>query len=618
MPTLFTFHRRIVSMTVEVLILVLFCSRAGAQISHSYPRICVHQFGGAVPEWYAKHDMVVFPTMEAQEALAIKALNPNCYVLSSSDWNTGLEDRGPGTIVNPFPEQWFARNSKGEKIPIYSNNYSLVDMTNYCLPYEGDKFNEYLPEYLAIHIDLNAFDGVASQGLWDRPWGNGREDIDLNRNGVNDYVEHDRAWVDSVWAVGIETLLANLRTRITSEKLILINSGGFHDYGWQTTNGIRIENSWSIRGNYYYFIGKYERWMEQALEPHILMVNGTAKYDEIHRPPVSKDYFMLMRFLLATTLMGDGYFNFEDVESGEHYYSKHYDEFDLDLGYPTSTALRILCERVGYNDQCVFVRFFDNGAVIVNAKGSQETVTASDLSGLEGYQGPYYRFRGGQDTEHNDGEIFDTITLFSAMDDPAIPKKIVGDGIILLKEPQTVVSDIIIDNVDAGTSPGSAPPEYVGNWTQEHWEGAGYYTLRVASWLGLSGQAHTHPDSGSAEVLFTPTIGVPGYYEIYEWHGWNGESANSVIEASNVPCKITFGTGQTHTLTLDQSINPSQWNSLGTYYFIKGQMGHVELSNNANGLVLADAFKFVYRGGDPPIDIIPPTPPEGLKIEAPD
>ena len=57
--------------------------------------------------------------------------------------------------------------------------------------------------------DLNAYDGVASDWLWSYPWN--VSDVDFDKNGVNDFDEHGRDWVQRIWTEGVESLLDNFR-----------------------------------------------------------------------------------------------------------------------------------------------------------------------------------------------------------------------------------------------------------------------------------------------------------------------------------------------------------------------------------------------------------------------
>lgn len=273
------------------------------------------------------------------------------------------------------------------------------------------------------------------------------------------------------------------------------------------------------------------------------------------------------------------------IEDTEHFYFLYYDEFDVKLGYPTGAAQQL-------SNGC-WVRFFDGGVSIVNPTNTTQTVTAGDLSGLSGYAGPYYRFRGNQDPVWNNGWEFTSVELKSTR---YITSQYIGDGIILVKKPTTVVSDIIVDNAYSGTSPGSQTAVLTGfSWDQMGSTNHSNPTWNTGPRTDNNEQWHrSHyaaAGSGTATAVFRPTINVSGRYKVYEWHGWCGGGPTSMAEASNVPCRIAHGDGTTD-ITIDQTKNLGQWNLIGTYSFTAGGNGSVTITNNANGYVIADAFKF--------------------------
>jgi hypothetical protein len=608
-------HGRTISSVLVVAMLLLLVDNAllaqtGTRVprvnglpNHRYPRIGVQQWGGAPAEWYAKYDLVdISIGVNTELARQIKALNPDIIIVPTSDWNAAAH-------IDNVPEPWALRNSSGQKLNLYFESDFYYDLTNFCPRVNGKRYNEYLPEWLATSgkIDFSVYDGVATDGIWSFPHtANG--DIDLDRNGRNDFDEHGETWIENQFLEGINTVLANLRKMLPPNKVILVNSGGFHSWGWDYTNGLMNEDTEGIFG-FGWLKGQYDGFMAQAPLPHIVLFQGQPNYNYPFTPKPSKNDFKLMRYLLGFALLGDGYLDFMDVESGEHYYSKYYDEFDLDLGYPTGAAQEI---RPG-----VWARFFDLGAMIMNASGLTQTVTAGELQGQSGYAGPYYAFRGGQEPQHNHGKLFQSVTLWSqeTQKDPDNPhlKIMHGDAIILLKKTKEVVTDIIIDNVDSGTSPAAPPAELTGGWRQEC-DNAGYfYTVRCANWMELWGYAWADRGSGEARATYRPVIGVAGFYEVFEWHGYFGSSPEAEREATNAAYAIRHSQGE-KIVTVDQSQNYGRWNSLGTYFFNTGSGNYVSFSNNANGAVMADAVKFVFKGSDPNRDATPPAPPKGVKV----
>jgi hypothetical protein len=204
----------------------------------------------------------------------------------------------------------------------------------------------------------------------------------------------------------------------------------------------------------------YLPWMEAAPEPRVALFDMRGGLD-------ARDDFRTMRSLLTFTLLGDAYFSFTEANAGEHYYVLYYDEYDVDLGRAVSEALRTdICEPSWDGGICCWVRFFERGVSIINATGVDHVVTDADLrSFTEYYDGPYFRFQGGQDPGFNDGRPFDTVTLRS--EPSAEPSRTRGEGIILVHEPRTVVADIIVDDVVIGTTPGSEPAALSASWIRD-------------------------------------------------------------------------------------------------------------------------------------------------------
>jgi hypothetical protein len=331
--------------------------------------------------------------------------------------------------------------------------------------------------------------------------------------------------------------------------------------------------------------------------PRINWVCSNLLWDSANAPAPHalhvKEQWRFMRWTLGMALWGGAYFM---IQENEHNNSLWYDECSADLGHPTGPPQQL-------SNGC-YVRFFDKGVSILNAASGTQTVSAGDLAGLTGYQGPYYRFRGNQDPLVNDGSLFASVTLVATAaargGDP------VGDGIILLTTPQTIVSDIIVDDAPDGTSPGSQPAEMSGfAWDQQASSQDNPTWTTGPSWDNDPAHHRSHiapPGSGSATAVYRPAINLHGKYTVYEWHGWAGATPSSLAEASNVPCRIVHANGATD-LTIDQTTNYGRWNALGTYHFKAGGGASVMVSNNANGYVVADAFRFVYAGADSTFDL---------------
>ncbi|MDY6987276.1 MAG: hypothetical protein SWQ30_04390 [Thermodesulfobacteriota bacterium] len=90
---------------------------------------------------------------------------------------------------------------------------------------------------------------------------------------------------------------------------------------------------------------------------------------------------------------------------------------------------------------------------------------------------------------------------------------------------------------------------------------------------------------GTLKATWRPAITTAGNYEVFAW--W----IEHELRASNAPYTIHYSGGEI-TVTVDQRDNGSQWNKLpgGPYPFAAGTNGYVELTNNADGYVTADAI----------------------------
>ncbi len=580
-------------------ILFLFSLPAAAQPGPPFPRIGVFHWGGAQPEWYAQFGLVISWNNSAKFARSIHEINPNCLVLPTRDWNVGS-----GMSI---PDEWIVRDSQGKKVNMYGGSQPMVDITDYCprsIAQKGKKYNEFLPEFMSNLADLSIYDGVATDGVYRYPREQ-KKNVDLNRNKVNDWDEHGKEWITSKWTKGVEKVVSDLRNRIGTDKIIHLNSGGFHTFAWQKSNGLTMEHC-NVTFTVEYALKKFLDWKQSAPYPHTILVDGKGK---------NKNDFYQMRYFLGQALMFDAYYSYSDEASGEHRYDKYYDEFDLDLGYPKDEIQQVTVGNGGIAEQGIWVKFYDNGMVIINLDHKNNSITDVQLRKFKGYDGPYYRFRGGQVPEFNNGEQFTEITL-SGKQVAWKPLGFVGDAIILLKEPKIVVADIIIDNVDAGTSPASEAAKFGGWWAQEEDKDSVFWGVGGRAYCGLFNYAHTQPQGSGVkerQAKYVPTIGIAGNYEVFEWHGFLGDSKNAVQEATKVPVIIEFAGNQVAEGYIDQSRNYKKWNSLGTYYFAKGTKGSVTITNDADGEVMADAFKFVYKGADSH-DTVSPHPPENLQM----
>ena len=289
-------------------------------------------------------------------------------------------------------------------------------------------------------------------------------------------------------------------------------------------------------------------------------------------------------------MLGDAYFG-HDEGTAAHRWTYLHDEYEANLGYPTGPPEKL--------ESGLWMRYFDNGAIISNISGQRKTVSSSQLA-----RGPYWRFKGSQDPGFNNGDPVDQHHPISLAD---------MDGILLFKQPTTLVTPIVIDNVAKNmTSLGQEPVDYSGSWTQVLWNDT---SGEFAYSLGYGWDEFASPyakTNGQGIATYRVNFGLGGSYEVFEWHtdsAADGQGAG----CSNVKVSIQSASGVTEKI-VNQKISAGRWNSLGTYTFGKGNSGSVQLSALGGCTTVSDAMRFVYRDSNYIADTTPPEPPKGVKV----
>jgi len=191
--------------------------------------------------------------------------------------------------------------------------------------------------------------------------------VDYNADGKDD----DRKELAKVWTDAKTALARRTRELVGDKAVFMANQPGLDTF--DQLNGIYLEDyadaildrgmSWDS------VLEKYLRWTETPRRPNVTVLGCASgieppfeayKLTEKERAAYldrGKVLVDRMRFGLATTLMGDGYYSF-DLHTrwrGQYWW---YPEFDAPLGYPEGP-----CER---QTDRTWQRKFDGGIVIVN------------------------------------------------------------------------------------------------------------------------------------------------------------------------------------------------------------------------------------------------------------
>ncbi|MDP2923941.1 MAG: xanthan lyase, partial [Candidatus Omnitrophota bacterium] len=95
--------------------------------------------------------------------------------------------------------------------------------------------------------------------------------------------------------------------------------------------------------------------------------------------------------------------------------------------------------------------------------------------------------------------------------------------------------------------------------------------------------------TGTNKFTWLPTITTSGTYEVFaRWTSYSNR-------ATNAKYTITNHTGSSAPVEVNQQANNGVWMSLGKHSFQAGGTAQISLSDNANGIVIADAVKLTQQ-----------------------
>ncbi|MCL4535478.1 MAG: N-acetylmuramoyl-L-alanine amidase [Bacteroidetes bacterium] len=121
---------------------------------------------------------------------------------------------------------------------------------------------------------------------------------------------------------------------------------------------------------------------------------------------------------------------------------------------------------------------------------------------------------------------------------------------------------------------------------RESWKGDWPVSRNVSDYYGDAYQVHP-AGSGSASYTWEVNLYEPGSYEVFAW--WTA----APDRAMDAPFVVHARDGA-HPVRVSQQERGARWVSLGTYSFDAGP-ARVSLSDDANGVVIADAVRFQKR-----------------------
>jgi hypothetical protein len=355
-------------------------------------------------------DLIVIP-IEAQLwnpdfFSRIRSLNPNILILpyiatvSYNDlyWVDDIHKQ----MLRDIKPDWWLKDGAGQQLSVWPNTRALNLNTDWT-------------DYLARHVD----DVVIPSGLWDGVFYDEVQDsiswvgaVDVDRNGSAD--SSDVA--DRLWATNYERLFRLTRERI-GENAIIMTNGSSNPTFFPYVNGRMFETFPSSRNT-------LSQW-----------VNMTRSYQTVERgsayDPITdntggigaRDDYQSVRFGLTTTLLGNGYFSY-DEGTYNHSTLWTYDEFGVFLGQPKSALQNTFNPQNTDITQGVWEREFEQGKVIVNATEDEQVLELD---------GDFEKLHGLQDPMINDGSIVSQVRVASK------------DGLVLLRPIYEIVNTTFIN-----------------------------------------------------------------------------------------------------------------------------------------------------------------------------
>lgn len=343
----------------------------------------------------SKWDVVILGMQaqtESPEAIRlIKQLNPDiillaytCPVAVPKYRLQVLEPSGQGlwhSLVGSLSEKNYLKTSKGADIFIWQDKGSpLINLVSE-VNYQGKKVS--LAEYSSLFyktqvLDSGLWDGIFFDTTWPTiSWIN--PEIDYDRDGQPDPQEA----VNRKWNQGLREFFKKLRDLSGPEYLLVGNDQGkFFDF----LNGRMFEDFPSIwNGGWVGSMTEAAQHLVTSYPPGFFIINCSTY--NTGRQDLEK-----MRFCLASTLLLDGFFNY-DWGSDHRSTLWWYPEYEKDLGRPLGPALRLVqgaWQKASFWKEGVYRREFEKGQVLVNSSDKPaevflehgEKITLSAKQGL--------------------------------------------------------------------------------------------------------------------------------------------------------------------------------------------------------------------------------------------
>ncbi len=345
-------------------------------------------------------DLIIIP-VEAQVYnksffQEIRSLNKDIIILpyiatvSWNDlyWNDPLHQK----LYQQIKPQWWLTDANEKQISVWPGTRALN---------LNSGWNTFLPEFVKKEIlSTGLWDGVFYDEVQDSISWVGATDVDKDKK--ND----SPSTADILWETRYEELFARTRSLVGSNMTLISNGSSNPDFV-RYLNGRMFETfpssdnsltKWKVMTN------EYLNLEQEISNPSVMLINVNTENTGVI------DY-QKIRFGLATTLLGNGYFTF-DYGTENHAQLWTYDEYNAYLGTPKSSFQNLYNPQQTTINPGIWMREFEQGQVLVNATDQQQTIHLD---------GEFEKIHGTQDPNVNNGRIVSEVTL---------PSK---DGLLLLR-----------------------------------------------------------------------------------------------------------------------------------------------------------------------------------------
>lgn len=246
-------------------------------------------------------------------------------------YNDATEDIGYEFELG-LADEWFVEDTNGN--PVGDPDWVTIrkmNISEYCPVVNGQTFNDYLIDWVINVVMSNGqWDGIHFDNLFGHVnphipnrWNPAALDFDINRNGLRD---ETLAMLSEITRSAAISLLERLREEVGDLEIITGNSGSHPEiYLAQYVNGYLFEcvnEAWDADGlvsmsepGWRLALQEYFIMQAQNISPVINTLHGCGRTGSVVEPDreyfePTEDNIQTYRFTMATTLLGDGFYDY--------------------------------------------------------------------------------------------------------------------------------------------------------------------------------------------------------------------------------------------------------------------------------------------------------------------